>query len=337
MQHKNQESRDIYISFFMFTTDMKPTDKEYQKIALAHMHALKEIGYSGFEFPLAPNFDKQYQALTEAYANLRRLMDENDLKDMRIATNAGNTRTFDPTSTFKQQREEALAYLKSRVDITAALNAKIMMGPIIFPYHVYPSTDFSAPIWSDALQDYLAPHYEIAQPVLEELGHYAAEKDVKLAIEPITHWETPAPNTLTQLIDFLKGVPCKQVGVCLDSAHETLDGAGPDIFKQQIQDLAAEGRLHYAQISPPDRGNVLNSWIPWHDLVEPLLEIHQGPIAVEIFNAIPVFQDSLRLSRRKFWIPGEDAESKLYPSAYTIAEQALEAVRKHVKPRLLGN
>ncbi|MEM8673033.1 MAG: sugar phosphate isomerase/epimerase family protein [Cyanobacteria bacterium P01_G01_bin.67] len=327
----NQSSLpDIYLSFFMFTTDMKPDDLKYRQLVLNHIKQLTSYGYSGFEFPIAPTFSQDYSQDIQKYRDLRNYLDDQGLDSIKIATNVGATRTFDPSSPFPQQQKEALKYLQSRVDITAALRGEIMMGPIIIPYGVFPTTDFNEPLWSDRLQDQLAIRYQRAQPILDQLGKYAAEQKVKLAIEPITHWETPGPNKLAQLIEFLQGVESKQVGVVIDSAHETLDGDGPEIFKAQVKELAQQERLHYVQVSPPDRGALHTSWLPWQAFLKPILEVYRGPIAVEIFNAIPLFASSLRLSRRKFWIPGED-EANTYPSAYDTAEAAIQATNKELK------
>jgi hypothetical protein len=84
------------------------------------------------------------------------------------------------------------------------------------------------------------------------------------------------------------------------------------------------------QVSPPDRGDLSRSWIPWSDFLRPILEVYSGPIAVEIFNAIPAFVGSLRLTRRKFWIPGEDPPTQ-YPNAYDVAAKALEATRNQLQ------
>ncbi|MGB5632932.1 MAG: sugar phosphate isomerase/epimerase family protein, partial [Waterburya sp.] len=321
---------DIYLSFFMFTTDMKPDDAAYRDLVVEHIKQLTAFGYSGFEFPIAPTYAQDYTQDIQNYRDLRDYLDSQGLESVKIATNVGATRTFDPSSPYPQQQQEALRYLKSRVDITAALKGEIMMGPIVIPYGVFPTTDFNEPIWSDRLQDLLAIRYRTAQPILNELGQYAEGKQVKLAIEPITHWETPGPNKLSQLMDFLAGVESKQVGVVIDSAHETLDGDGPEIFKTQVTKLAQQERLHYVQVSPPDRGALHTSWIPWQPFLEPILEVYQGPIAIEIFNAIPVFASSLRLSRRKFWIPGED-EANSYPSAYQTADAAIQATQRELK------
>jgi D-psicose/D-tagatose/L-ribulose 3-epimerase len=323
------KSPDIYLSFFMFTTNLQPDKLEYRDTIAKHIQELKNYGYSGFEFPIAPTETKNYDQDLADYANLRCYLDEQGLADIKITTNVGATRTFDPSSPYPEQQQEALDYLQSRVDITAALGGEIMMGPIVIPYGVFPTTDFNNPIWSDELQEHLAIRYANAQPILNRLGEYAEYKNVKLAIEPITHWETPGPNKLSQLIEFLDGVESKQVGVVIDSAHETLDGDGPDIFKTQVNHLAEQGRLHYIQISPPDRGAVHTSWLPWQSFLEPILPVYDGPIAIEIFNAIPAFINSLRLTRRKFWIPGEDCPNQ-YPSAYEIAEKAIQTTQQEL-------
>lgn len=322
MSDKMLVPTDIYLSFFMFTTNLKPHDSEYTKVVIQHMKELHKLGYTGFEFPIAPGKPEDYPQEIENYTNLRRVMDYEGLGDVSIATNVGTTERFDPSSDFEDLQKEALEYLKARVDITAALRGEIMMGPLIIPYG-HPTV----PLWSDQLQDELAIRYTNAQPILNELGIYAEGKNVKVAIEPITHWETPGPNKLSQLIEFLKNVESKQVGVVIDSAHEILDGDGPEIFGEQVNWLAGEGRLHYVQVSPPDRGAVHTSWIPWESLFKPILQVYNGPMAIEVFNAIPDFHESLRLTRRKFWIPGEDAPNDKYPSAYDIAKDAIEITR----------
>ncbi|MEO0927557.1 MAG: sugar phosphate isomerase/epimerase family protein [Cyanobacteria bacterium J06643_13] len=321
---------DIYLSFFMFTTDMKPDDLGYRHRIVEHIKQLQTQGYSGFEFPIAPTYAQDYEQDIQNYRDLRAYLDSEGLAAVKIATNVGATRTFDPSSPYPQQQQAALKYLKSRVDITAALRGEIMMGPIIIPYGVFPTTDFNEPIWSDRLQEELATRYQTAQPILNELGGYAAEQNVKLAIEPITHWETPGPNKLAQLIEFLRGVESKQVGVVIDSAHEILDGDGAEIFQSQVAELARMERLHYIQVSAPDRGALHTSWLPWQNFLQPILKVYYGAIAVEIFNAIPAFTSSLRLSRRKYWIPGED-EPTPYPSAYQTSEAAIQATQKELK------
>jgi hypothetical protein len=81
-------------------------------------------------------------------------------------------------------------------------------------------------------------------------------------------------------------------------------------------------------LSAPDRGELKDSWIPWDTFLKPVFEHFEGPYLVEVFNAIPAFLSGLRLTRRKFWIPGEDAPVASVPDAYTVAREALAEVRR---------
>ena len=266
---------------------------------------------------------------------LKRALDDAGLGTVGVTTNVAATRTCDPTSPEAAVREAALAYLKSRVDITAALGGKVMAGPVIFPYGVFPETGAGQTIWSDALQDWAHAGYRRAQPVLAALGDYAAKQDVRVAIEPVDHWETAAPNLVSDLLAFLEGVASRHIGVCIDSAHVALGSDGPAAFAAQVAQAAADRRLHDVHLSPPDRGAFRDCWIDWPRFLAPILAYYDGPMLVEVFNAIPAFLDGLRLTRRKFWIPGEDDPQPDRPSAYDVARDAITTVRDEIA-RLQG-
>jgi D-psicose/D-tagatose/L-ribulose 3-epimerase len=322
---------EAYFSFFMFTVDLRPDDQAYRRVIIRHMREVSALGYVGFDLPIAPGPATDHDREIQSYLEFKRALDEAGLADVKFTTNVGATTEFDPTSADRRQRELALRYLKSRVDITAALGADIMAGPIVFPYNAFPVTDSGQPIWSDDLQEWLAPGYRRAQPVLNELGEYAQAKNVKLAIEPVDHWEQPAPNSVKDVLDFLENVPSRQVGVCVDSAHVMLGSDGLDSFGEQIRRAARDGRLNYVHISAPDRGAVRDSWIPWKAFLTPILASYEGPLLLETFNAIAEFHSSLRLTRRKFWVPGEDQEQRGTPDAYTVAREALATMRKELR------
>ncbi|WP_030616467.1 sugar phosphate isomerase/epimerase family protein [Streptomyces achromogenes] len=322
-------THDIYLSFFMFTVDLHPDDSRYTEVVVRHMTELRDIGYTGFDVPVFPNGGGDPQADVPRYEKLRKALDEAGLENVGLTTNVATTPACDPTSPDPEKREAALAYLKSRVDITAALRGTIMAGPVLFPYNVFPTLN-GVPLWSDALQDWLRPRYDIARPLFDRLGAYAEEKGVRVAIEPVDHWETPAPNMVRDVLDFLAGVQGPHIGVCVDSSHVVLGSSGPEAYRRDIRDAAEQRRLHYVQVSPPDRGEVADSWIPWRTFLDPILPEYDGPLLIEVFNAIPAFLDSLRLTRRKFWIPGEDEPVAGVPSAYEVAEDAIRKLRSEL-------
>ena len=315
---------DLLFSFFMFTADLRPGDEVYAQTIVAHMGALLDMGYAGFDLPIAPG-DGDHAAELVKYKKLRRTFDEAGLGKMRLTTNVAAWPAYDPSSPDLAVRDAALAYLKSRVDITRALGADIMAGPIVLPYGAFPKVEGQT-LWSDALQDWAPARTRAAQPVLEQLAAYAESQAIKLAIEPVDHWETAGPNLVGEVLAILEAVQSRQIGVCIDSAHVALGSEGPAVFAAQVARAKAERRLHYVHLSAPDRGALDDSWIDWPRFLTPIRAGYDGPYLVEVFNAIPVFLDGLRLTRRRFSRPGEDAAVPGRPSAYDVARDALATV-----------
>jgi D-psicose/D-tagatose/L-ribulose 3-epimerase len=317
---------EVFFSFFMFTADLQPDNPAYTEVIARHMRELSSYGYDGFDLPIAPT-SADHRAEIESYLNLRHRLEDLGLGEVRISTNVATTRQFDPTSPDPGQRDAALSYLRSRVDITAALAGSLMAGPVIFPYNVYPLTEDGRPIWSDALQDWVKPGYARAHGIISELGAYSGERGVTVGIEPVDHWEQAAPNLVGEVADFLEGFPGTNVGVCIDSSHVVLGSEGPETFRRQVARLAPEAKISSIHLSAPDRGRLADSWIPWRVFLDPILPVYDGPFLVEVFNAVPAFVNSFRLTRRKFWIPGEDEPTPGVPDAYTVAAEAISKVR----------
>lgn len=326
-------NRDIFFSFFMFTADLKPADREYTKILVNHLKALSQMGYTGYDMHIAPpegkiNFDLEL----DHYKHLKDAFNEAGFTDAKFNTNVGTTPTFDPTSPYLEQRQDALDYLKSRVDITSALGGEnaIMSGPFLYPYGAFPVTDSGEPLWSDALLEWIKPRFKDAIDLFKELLAYAATKKVQLAIEPIKNWESPPPNMVSEVLDFLDTLdttlPC---GVALDTAQCLLESQGPAIFKENIARATKNKRLTYVHISAPDRGKITDSWIPWDFMLGEIEPVYDGPYLVEVFNAVPPFESSMRMTRKRFWRPGEDPESES-PSAYDVAEAGITELKAHL-------
>lgn len=325
--------REIYFSFFMFTVDLRPDDPCYTEVLIKHLKALSEMGYDGFDMHIAPraaNVDHRLEV--ESYARLKAEFDKAGIKDKKFATNVGTTQFFDPTSPYAEQRKGALSYLKSRVDITSVLGGEesIMSGPFIYPYGVFPLTDLGEPLWSDALQDWMKQRYAAAHPIIEELAEYALKKRVKLAIEPVKNWETPPPNMVSEVLNFLDGFKKAPCGVTIDTAQVLMESQGPSIFKENVARAVFRDQLSYVHISAPDRGAVHDCWIPWDMMLAEIEPVYLGPYLIEVFNAIPPLDSGMRMTRRRFWRPGEDSPGPENLNAYHIARAALEELREQI-------
>ncbi|UWM78500.1 sugar phosphate isomerase/epimerase (plasmid) [Rhizobium sp. WSM4643] len=333
MKMEEARRRDIYFSFFMFTADLRPNDAGYTQVLVKHLTALTEIGYTGFDVHIAPGpAHVGHHAEVESYISLKRAFDGAGFRDVKFTTNVGTTRTFDPTSSYEEQRKQALSYLKSRVDITSVLGGEntIMSGPFLYPYGIFPLTDDGEGIWSDALQDWMKPRYAAAASIFRELAQYSAEKRVKLAIEPVKNWETPGPTMVSEALDFLESADIPVCGVTIDTAQVVMESQGPAIFRKNVARAAKQSRLNYVHISAPDRGAVRDSWIPWEIMLDEIEPVYSGPYLVEVFNAIAPFESSMRMTRRRFWRPGEDAPEADVDSAYDVARAALRTLEEQI-------
>jgi hypothetical protein len=59
--------------------------------------------------------------------------------------------------------------------------------------------------------------------------------------------------------------------------------------------------------------------------------VYRGPYLIEVFNAIPPFDSSMRMARRRFWRLGEDDEGPEWLGAYHVAEAALKELKGQLK------
>ncbi|MGR9166598.1 sugar phosphate isomerase/epimerase family protein [Rhizobium leguminosarum] len=336
MKMEEARRRDIYFSFFMFTADLRPNDAGYTQVLVRHLKALTEIGYTGFDVHIAPGpAHVGHHTEVESYISLKRAFDQAGFRDVKFTTNVGTTRTFDPTSPYEEQRKQALSYLKSRVDITSVLGGEntIMSGPFLYPYGIFPLTDDGEGIWSNALQNWMKPRYAAAASIFRELAQYSAGKGVKLAIEPVKNWETPGPTMVSEALDFLESADIPVCGVTIDTAQVVMESQGPAIFRKNVARALQQKRLNYIHISAPDRGAVRDSWIPWEIMLDEIEPVYSGPYLVEVFNAIPPFESSMRMTRRRFWRPGEDAPEAGVDSAYDVARAALKTLEEKIASR----
>ena len=92
-----------------------------------------------------------------------------------------------------------------------------------------------------------------------------------------------------------------------------------------------KNRLYYVHISAPDRGAVHDSWIPWDIMLREIEPVFRGPYLIEVFNAIPPFDSSMRMARRRFWRPGEDREG---PKRLTVPIDIAEAALKELQDQI---
>ncbi|MEU2023095.1 sugar phosphate isomerase/epimerase family protein [Streptomyces sp. NPDC016469] len=142
-------------------------------------------------------------------------------------------------------------------------------------------------------KDLYAARERIAD-ALAELAPYAAERGVRLAIEPLHPMfasDRCVVSTLSQALDLAERFPADQVGVVVDTYHLWWDDQAP----AQIARAGASGRIHSFQLADwitplpagvlLGRGQLGDGSVDFRFFREAVETAgFDGPIEVEIFN-----------------------------------------------------
>ncbi|GAA4096193.1 sugar phosphate isomerase/epimerase [Actinomadura miaoliensis] len=150
------------------------------------------------------------------------------------------------------------------------------------------------PLGDGVSRDLKAARARVAE-ALEELAPYAAERGVRLALEPLHPMycaDRAVLSTLKQALDLASPHPADQVGVVVDTFHIWWD---PEVY-DQIARAGAEGRVASYQVCdqlhplPQDvllgRAMMGDGVIGFTPLTEAVTATgYDGDIEVEIFNA----------------------------------------------------
>jgi D-psicose/D-tagatose/L-ribulose 3-epimerase len=150
---------------------------------------------------------------------------------------------------------------------------------------------------------------------------------VNLALEPLHRHAMHGLNTINEAAAFIQRVNRRNFGLCMDSSHELIDGAGPENYEKFVKQLKSQGYFIYAQVSAPSRGDVEHSWIPWNAYLGLIKDIGLRSVTIEIMQATPPFTGrngaGIRIARRPF----QDRPGTLGDMPYTIVERAIAKTR----------
>ena len=166
---------------------------------------------------------------------------------------------------------ETQEFLRGCVDAAAAVGADAIAGPI------YTSTGRT---WRMS-PDERARCYAELRDGLAPVCSYAAERGVRVAIEPLVRYETSVINTVEQALEAIDGLPPEGCGLLVDTYHANVEE----------KDLAAAftlagERLAHVHASANDRGAPGADHIDWPGFRDALrVAGYEGPVVIESFTA----------------------------------------------------
>jgi D-psicose/D-tagatose/L-ribulose 3-epimerase len=195
-------------------------------------------------------------------------------------------------------------YLRSCVDAAVTVGSPVIAGP------AYASVGRT---WRLSAEERRACYAEL-RANLEPVTSYAAERGVRIAVEPLNRYETSVLNTVEQALDALDGLPAEGVGLALDTYHLNIEEKDP------VAAIRAAGdRIAHVQVCGNDRGAPGADHQDWPALLGALREIgYAGPLCIESFTA----HNQTIATAASIWRP-------LAPSQDALAVDGLAFLRGH--------
>jgi len=171
---------------------------------------------------------------------------------------------LDLASSEKQTRLRAIEYVRRCIDVAKELKAKVV---VVVPSAVFKQS--SAPFEQE---------WEQATQSLKELGPYAADRRIVLAIEPITRFLTPFVNRLDQALKLVADSGTKGLGVMADIFHMNIEESS---IEESLK--AAKGKLVHVHISDSNNFAPGTGHLNFKEIFSTLKEInYTGYIVAEL-------------------------------------------------------
>lgn len=220
---------------------------------------LAKFGYDGIELRGEPQL---YKA-----GKIQNLMDRYEIKVLSICgmyPGPEKDQLRDLSHPKLDTRKQAINYVKELVDF-----AKILAAPVVI---VTP-----CPVGKNTPLATEEKEWKWAVESIKEAGHYAGEKGILLAIEPINRYETYLINSIDEALDFINEVELDSVKIMADTFHMNLEDAD---FGLAIR--KASRNLIHVHIADSNRQSPGQGHIDFKQIMMALKEMdYQDSLAME--------------------------------------------------------
>jgi len=176
----------------------------------------------------------------------------------------------DVSSEDSQIRKQGMEYIKKCVDFAVELGSPVVSGPM---YSAVGKTRLLPP-------DKRQQQWNLAVDSLKRVGEYAAERKIKLAIEPLNRFETDFINTVEQGLELLERVNLGNVGFLLDTFHMNIEEKNtPEAIRM------AGDKIFNFHACANDRGTPGKDNLQWNEIVAALKDVkYDNAVVIESFT-----------------------------------------------------
>ncbi len=162
-------------------------------------------------------------------------------------------------------------YLRRCVDAAATVGSGVVAGPLY------------SPVGRTWLMD-AAERRATVERLVENLrapADHAAERGVRLALEPLNRFETSFINTVEQALEVVEALASPALGIALDTFHMNIEEKDPATAIR-----AAGAHLAHVQVCGNDRGAPGSDHIDWASIARALRDTaYTGPVCIESFTS----------------------------------------------------
>ena len=219
---------------------------------------VKKWGFDGVELPLFHTDEAVYQRVRAKLDDLGlgctgctvSLPDKNPISDSDIVRQAG------------------IQNLKDMLRMCHVLGAEVLCGPLVYPLGALVGRGRTQEEWQRAVQ------------ALTELGPYAEEMGVTVALEYLNRFETYFINTAADLKALIMEVNHPRIRLMFDTFHANIEE------KSTYKAAKSCGKhLAHVHISENDRGVPGSGHVAWKEAFKALREIkYKGWLTIESFG-----------------------------------------------------
>jgi D-psicose/D-tagatose/L-ribulose 3-epimerase len=164
-----------------------------------------------------------------------------------------------------------IEYLRHCVEVAERIGSSVVAGPM------YAAV---GRLWRLSEGERLQVLTRVAAGI-RPVAELAAERGVKLAIEPLNRYETSLINTVQQGLELLDVIDHPACGLLLDSFHMNIEEKDPAAAA-----YAAAGRIAHVHACGTDRGSPGADSFDWPAFLGALGEAgYDGPLCIESFTA----------------------------------------------------
>lgn len=230
-------------------------------------------------------------------------LDKNGLVCKTVCAAMGPDRDLRGTP---EQQQTSLAYLKGLLDTMVPLGADMLIGPL-----------YSSVGRADAVPaDEYAKQWQLVVGHLKDVAEYAAQRGLKLGIEPLNRFETDFLNTVDQALKLIKEIDNPVVFLHYDTFHMNIEE------KHQAKAIEKAGiLLGHFHACGCDRGTPGNDHIDWPGISQALkgLGYDRGVVIESFTTDVKVIAKAAAIWRQ------------MEPSQEAIAADGVKFLRKTLR------